>query len=83
MLAKAVVKITVVVVMAMITNLTTMGTTSLPIELWEALPASTKPTISQHNHQYDVNTVQQDSAGHISKVLWDQLPPPPCKMHYI
>ena len=44
---------------------------SLPKELWESLPASVKSTISQQNHHYNVNTVQQDNAGCIPKVLWD------------
>ena len=61
------VEITVVVVMAMITN--------LPIaSLWECLPASAKSTISQHNQQYNVNTAHQDNAGHIPKALWINCP---------
>ena len=34
-----------------------------------------KSTISQHNHQYNVNTAQQHNAGCIPKAFWDQLPP--------
>ena len=48
---------------------------SIPRKLWESLPASAKTSISEHNHQYNVNTAEQDDAGHIPKALWDQLPP--------
>ena len=44
------------------------------MELWDSLPASAKSTISQHNHQYIVNTAQQDNADHIPRALRDQLP---------
>ena len=56
--AKAIFEILVIVVMAMITNLTTIQI-SLPTGLWESLPASATSTVSQHNHQYNVNTAQQ------------------------
>ena len=48
---------------------------SLLKELWVSLPNSTKCTISQHNHQYQANTAQQDNAGCIPTALWEQLPP--------
>ena len=54
---------------------------SLPKELWESLPASAKSTSSQHNHQYNVNTAQQDNAGCIPKALWVSCPT--CQKCYI
>ena len=47
----------------------------MPKELLASLPDSAKSTISLHNHQYQVNTTEQDNAGHIPKSLWEQLPP--------
>ena len=47
---------------------------ALPMELWDSLPASAKTTISQHNHQYNVNTAQQDDAGHIPKAYGINCP---------
>ena len=43
-------------------------------ELWTSIPDSAKSIISQHNHQYQANTAQQNNAGSIPKALWDQLP---------
>ena len=44
---------------------------------------SAKSTISQHNHQYNVNTAQQDNTGCIPKALWDQLPQMPKALYPI
>ena len=48
---------------------------SLPNQLWQSLPASTRSSISQHNQQYNVNATQQDNSCHIPKALREQLPP--------
>ena len=58
---KAVIAIIVMVLMTMITNQTPIPT------IRHYLQNFGRSAISQHNHQYNVNTAQQDNTGHTPK----------------